>query len=128
VQRAVPNGIVGPFVEEGQPMETLLNELKQQPEHADLVQLLLAAFPPTYPLTAPAVLLQELPEPLTERERSILELLANRLSNKEIAQQLILSPHTVRNHMANIFGKLQVENRLQAVERARSLGLLPHRN
>lgn len=124
LQRAVPNGIVGPFVEAGEPMAMMLNQLKQQPQHADPVQLLLTAFPSTSALAAPIAPHPALPDPLTERELSILELLANRLSNKEIAQQLILSPHTVRNHMANIFGKLQVENRVQAIERAHALGLL----
>ena len=66
----------------------------------------------------------ELPEPLTERELDVLVLLAERLSNKEIAQKMVLSQHTVRNHLANIFGKLQVQNRVDAVKRARGLGLL----
>jgi LuxR family maltose regulon positive regulatory protein len=138
VQRAIPNGLVGPFVEQGQAMEELLNELGKQPDYAHLVQLLLAAFPkqrPRVATIAPVTLpvaptvtpedTEPLVEPLTAREIDILRLLADRLSNKEIAHELIVSVHTVRNHTANIFGKLQVANRLEAVERARSLGLLP---
>jgi LuxR family maltose regulon positive regulatory protein len=127
VQLAVPNGLFGPFVEERSSLERLLHLLGKRPEHAPLVQLMQAAFPSdrTPPVT---VATHEMPESLTERELDILHLLAARLSNKEIAQQLIVSPHTVRNHTVNIFGKLQVENRMQAVERARSLGLLPDVN
>lgn len=127
VQLAVPNGLFGPFIEEGTPLERLLHLLGKRPEHAPLVQLMQAAFPSDR--TPPAVdVAYGLLEPLSERELDILHLLAARLSNKEIAQQLIVSPHTVRNHTVNIFGKLQVENRSQAVERARSLGLLSDLN
>jgi LuxR family maltose regulon positive regulatory protein len=62
---------------------------------------------------------------LTDRELDVLRLLAGQLSNKEIAGRLVSSTNTMRNHKANVFSKLQVENRLQAVERARSSGLLP---
>lgn len=124
VQRAVPNGIVGPFVEEGQPMLRLLHELRKRPEYADLIGLLLAAFPPDPTAPAPVVPSQNMPEPLTDRELEILRLLADRLSNKEIAQRLIVSIHTVRNHAANIYGKLGVTDRREAVAKAHSLGLL----
>ncbi len=62
----------------------------------------------------------DLPVPLTDRETEVLRLLAERLSNKEIAHRLVVSTHTVRNHTANIFGKLQVENRVQAVVAGRT--------
>ncbi len=120
VQRAVPNGMIGLFIQQGQPMKQLLYALRKQPQSAPLVELLLAAFPVDSASKLGAVL-----ESLTDRETAVLQLLADGLSNKEIAQRLIVSAHTVRNHTANIFGKLQVENRLQAVERARALGLLP---
>ena len=64
-------------------------------------------------------------EPLTERELEILSLLADGLSNKEIAYRLGISSITVRNHAANLYGKLHVESRREAVSRARQLGLLP---
>ncbi len=60
---------------------------------------------------------------LTPREREVLELIAEGLDNTEIAGRLVLSPKTVRNHITNIFSKLQVENRAQAIVQARDAGL-----
>lgn len=60
---------------------------------------------------------------LTEREREILDLIARGETNTEIAQRLVLSPHTVRNHISNIFSKLQVADRAEAIIRARDAGL-----
>jgi DNA-binding NarL/FixJ family response regulator len=70
------------------------------------------------PTTPPLVF----PE-LTEREREILSLLAQGQTNAEIAQRLVLSPKTVRNHLSNVFNKLQVADRTQAIIRARDAGL-----
>lgn len=60
---------------------------------------------------------------LTERELEVLQLLARGLSNQEIADRLVISVKTVRNHVSNIFSKLQVVDRVQAVIRARNAGL-----
>jgi DNA-binding NarL/FixJ family response regulator len=60
---------------------------------------------------------------LTEREREILDLIARGETNAEIVQQLVLSPNTVRNHISNIFSKLQVADRAEAIIRAREAGL-----
>ena len=60
---------------------------------------------------------------LTEREREILGLMARRLSNQEIADRLVLSAKTVRNHVSNIFAKLQVADRAEAIMRAQQAGL-----
>ena len=60
---------------------------------------------------------------LTEREHEILELIARHETNPEIAKRLYLSPKTVRNHVSNIFTKLQVADRAQAIIRAREAGL-----
>jgi DNA-binding NarL/FixJ family response regulator len=65
---------------------------------------------------------QAFPE-LTEREREILILIAQGQNNTEIATRLVLSPHTVRNYVSNIFSKLQVADRAQAIIRARDAGL-----
>ena len=65
-----------------------------------------------------------LADPLTGREIDILALLTKRLQNKEIADRLSISPETVRRHTANIYQKLDVHDRRQAVERARSLNIL----
>jgi DNA-binding NarL/FixJ family response regulator len=60
---------------------------------------------------------------LTEREREILELIARGRSNPEITAELVLSPKTVRNHVSNVFAKLQVRDRAEAIVRAREAGL-----
>jgi DNA-binding NarL/FixJ family response regulator len=65
---------------------------------------------------------QAFPE-LTEREREILDLIAQHHTNIEIADRLSLSPKTIRNHVSNIFTKLQVIDRAQAIIRAREAGL-----
>ncbi|MFN2556451.1 MAG: response regulator [Nitriliruptorales bacterium] len=60
---------------------------------------------------------------LTEREREVLDLIAQGHNNEAIARKLFLSPKTVRNHVSNIFAKLQVADRAQAIVRARDAGL-----
>lgn len=70
----------------------------------------------------PAVEAMVFPE-LTDREREILDLVARGLNNAAITQRLVLSPKTVRNHVSNIFSKLQVADRAQAIVRAREAGL-----
>lgn len=60
---------------------------------------------------------------LTEREREILDFLARGVSNSEIANSLVISQKTVRNHVSNIFSKLQVADRAHAIIRARDAGL-----
>ncbi len=63
-------------------------------------------------------------QPLTEREREVLALVATGATNREIAAQLHLSPHTVKDYTRNVFRKLEVRNRAEAVQRAQRLGLL----
>ena len=70
----------------------------------------------------PAVAPRAFPE-LTEREREILELVARGMNNLAITQRLVLSPKTVRNHVSNIFSKLQVADRAEAIVRAREAGM-----
>ncbi len=65
---------------------------------------------------------------LTEREREILQLIAQGHSNAEIAERLLLRTKTVQNHVSNIFSKLQVADRAQAIVRAREAGLGLERN
>ena len=64
-------------------------------------------------------------EPLTRRELQVLELLAQRMTAQEIAQKLILSEQTVKRHRANIYQKLGVNCRRDAVVTAMALGILP---
>lgn len=79
-----------------------------------------AVRPPALPGSPAAVL----PEPLSTRELELLDCVADGLSNREIAARLHISAGTVRWHLGNIFGKLGVQRRTQAVARARRLGLL----
>ena len=65
-----------------------------------------------------------LSEPLSAREREVLRCLADGMSNKEIGRRLSISEGTVKNHMSQVLGKLQVLDRTQAALRARELGLL----
>jgi LuxR family maltose regulon positive regulatory protein len=78
--------------------------------------------------TAPArrqvMVNQSLVEPLSGREIEVLQLIAAGLSNREIAERLVIAPGTVKRHSNNIYGKLGVRSRTQAVARARELGLL----
>ena len=67
---------------------------------------------------------QPLLDPLTKRELGVLQLIARGSSNPEIAKELVLALDTVKRHVYNIFAKLGVKNRMQAVARARSLGLI----
>jgi DNA-binding NarL/FixJ family response regulator len=60
---------------------------------------------------------------LTEREREVLELIARGKNNSDIAELLVVSPKTVRNHITNIFSKLQVADRAEAIIKARDAGL-----
>jgi LuxR family maltose regulon positive regulatory protein len=94
------------------------------------VRRLLAAFPvaelePTQPIDA-QLPNSELIEPLSERELEVLQLIAKGLTNPEIAARLFISLNTVKGHARNIYGKLNVHSRTQAVARAQTLGLLPH--
>jgi DNA-binding NarL/FixJ family response regulator len=70
----------------------------------------------------PAPPLEAFPE-LTAREVEVLDLIARARANAEIARQLYVSPKTVRNHISNIFTKLQIADRAQAIVRAREVGL-----
>jgi DNA-binding NarL/FixJ family response regulator len=83
-----------------------------------IARRLMEFFAQLRPATSPLVF----PE-LSDREREILDLIAQGRKNHEIASQLVLSPHTVRNYVSNIIGKLQVADRAHAILRAREAGL-----
>jgi len=123
--RAEPEGYVRLFVEMGEPMARLLYEAAQRGVFAEYAGRLLAAFPePVEPATTPQQS-QAMIEPLSERELEVLAAIAEGLSNQEAAQSLYISERTVKWHASNIYGKLQVSSRTEAVARARALGILP---
>jgi LuxR family maltose regulon positive regulatory protein len=127
---AEPKGFVRTFVDEGPMMARLLQGARNRGISADYAGRLLAAFPPEDPLppgqaSAPPDQ-TGLVETLSERELEVLQLIAKGFTNREIADRLFLSLHTVKVHARNIYGKLGVGNRTQAVARARDLGVLPH--
>jgi LuxR family maltose regulon positive regulatory protein len=127
---AEPEGYVRVFVDEGPAMARLLYEALSRGISPDYIRRLLAAFPDTEPeqtdptkFPAPE---SEWVEPLSEREIEVLQLVAEGLTNKEIATRLYLSLNTIKVHTRNINGKLGVKNRMQAAARARALGILPN--
>jgi LuxR family transcriptional regulator, maltose regulon positive regulatory protein len=119
---AEPQGYVRIFLDEGEPMLALLHHATSRGVAPDYLDKLLAAFGTTAQVSSPlaAVLI----DPLSEREREILRLIAAGLSTDEIADELVIVVGTVRNHMKHIYSKLDAHSRLQAVERARTLHLL----
>ncbi len=75
-------------------------------------------------VSAPSAKHAELIDPLSSREMEVLRLVSNAMSNKEIAETLVISEGTVKNHLSNILAKLSARDRVQAVEIARRIGLL----
>lgn len=67
-------------------------------------------------------------EPLSEREQEVLLWLTSGASNREISRRLYITESTVKRHVYNIFGKLNVRNRTQAALQARKLGITPQPN
>ena len=141
---ARPGGFIRNFVDMGPPMADLLKRLQKQNVAVDYIEKLLTAFrdderavlpdvanhpiasphqprPPSPSHPAPP---QSLIDPLTHRELDVLELLGQRLYNKEIADKLFVSPETVKAHLKNIYQKLRVGNRRQAIETAKKLRIL----
>jgi len=129
---AGPEGYARLYLDEGAPAAELLRVYVRDPStpphlgtHA---RNLLAAYPDSglpasvEPGSAGG---SALAEPLTERESQVLQLIYEGYSNRKIAQQLVLALNTVKRHTSNIYGKLGVNSRTQAIARARQLGLLP---
>jgi LuxR family transcriptional regulator, maltose regulon positive regulatory protein len=84
-----------------------------------------AGLPIRPPVRRGGVVVAGLVEPLTARELEVLGLLAAGAPNRAIAEQLVVTPETVKKHLSHLFDKLGAANRTQAVGRARQLGLLP---
>jgi LuxR family maltose regulon positive regulatory protein len=135
-----PEGYQRVFVDEGPPMAALLHQLlvgrrQEQVAFADAVPreylarvadaFEQAGLPVRPPVSRGGVVVAGLVEPLTARELEVLQLLAAGAPNRAIAEQLMVTPETVKKHLSHLFDKLGVANRTQAVARARELGLLP---
>ena len=114
------------FLDGGEPMRELLSVYSRLPSagHKAYVQALLEAFtgisPAAFAQTAPT----EWIEPLTARENEVLRLLAEGLTNRQIAEKLYLAEGTVKFHVHSILNKLQVQSRTQAIARAKKLKLI----
>jgi LuxR family maltose regulon positive regulatory protein len=125
LQLAEPEGYLSTFVDEGEPMQNMLDHvLKKARLEANIgsyVEKLLSAFEPA---SRKAKQAGGLVEHLSERELEVLRYMAKGLSNPQIAGRLYLSPNTLKAHAQNIFMKLDVHNRLQAVSKAKELGLI----
>ncbi len=129
LELAEPQGYVRVFVEAGPSVaRLLLQKMKDTPENLKMyIADILAAISPETAVRseAPAPITQStLIEPLSDREVEVLRLIDQGLSNPEIAAKLVLSTGTVKVHTHNIFSKLAVTSRTQAVNKARALGLL----
>ena len=128
VNIAQPEGYIRIFVDEGPPMARLLYAALSRGITPDYVQRLLAAFPETEPekttVNQPKLSDTDWIEPLSNRELEVLQLIAEGLSRQGIAAQLVLSLNTIKTHTRNIYSKLGVNNQMQAVGKARGLGLL----
>ena len=126
---AEPEGYLRTFVDAGEPMRLLVADLRPWTSDDRLrsyADTLLAAFP------SPATTVQseirfpisEMVEPLTDRELEVLRLVADGLSDRQVADRLTVVVGTVKRHLNNLYGKLGAHSRTQALARARELGLL----
>ncbi len=130
---AEPERYVRLFLDQGPPMAALLEHALGQGMATEYVDRLLSQFITAEQGSSGAtasIAAQSsqdaslLIEPLTEREREVLQLIGTGLSNSEIAEELVIAITTVKTHIKNIYGKLNVHGRFQAIERARELNLI----
>lgn len=122
---AEPESYVLTFVSEGEPMRDLLQEAMAAGVGGAYARRLLLAFGDTGEAASnasPSV--GALAEPLTARELEILRLVASGMRNQEVADHLVISLPTVKRHIANVYGKLGVSHRTEAIVRANDLAIL----
>jgi LuxR family maltose regulon positive regulatory protein len=126
-----PEGYVRTFVDLGPPMRDLLLVAGRRGIAPGYVPRLLAAFPDLEPDSIPSPAarpkrrqIEDLVEPLTDREVQILRRLAAGLTNRQIAEELYLSINTIKWYTTQIYGKLEVSRRAEAVARAHELSIL----
>jgi LuxR family maltose regulon positive regulatory protein len=120
---AQTGGFIRLFADLGPRMQDLLNRLHSRGIASIYINQILAAFHDAKP-AVPPVGTAEIIEPFTGRELEVITLLLQRLSNKEIAQELFISPTTVKRHTINIYQKLNVNNRRDAIAQAVALGIV----
>lgn len=121
---AEPEGYVRLFVDEAMPMAELLETAVSQKISTNYTKKLLAAFGNQNDLHPSSFTSHPLIEPLSDRELEVLQLVAEGFSNREIGERLFLALPTVKGHNRNIYSKLNVTRRTEAVARARELGIL----
>ena len=127
VTQAEPQGSIRLFLDEGVPMKTLLTKLQHKTGMATYASQLLAAFgtqTSDEKRVTVATLSHLPPEVFSQRELEILRLIQDGNSNQKISERLFLSLSTVKWHNQNIFAKLDVQRRTEAVARALELKLL----
>lgn len=131
-------GFIFMFLEMGLPLANLFKRLSGKTASKDHIKKILYAFEGIKPeadtevsalntISPHTPSAQPLIEPLSNRELEVLELLAQRFQNKEIAENLFISPNTVRTHLQNIYQKLNVNSRQLAIAKAIDLGILSSR-
>jgi DNA-binding NarL/FixJ family response regulator len=119
VFQGVRAGAVG-YLLKDVPAQTLIETIRRVHDGEIFIQPEIASRTLRIALHSPA----ELVEPLSDREREVLVMLAQGIPNKEIADKLRLAEGTVKNHVSNILGKLQAQNRTEAADIARKKGLI----
>ncbi len=136
LEMAEPEGFISVFVEHGKPVAAALAEMVEKNQSGTVqtgyIECILDAFSGSCPLgderLAPVLSARIKPmtliNSLTDRELVVLRIMAEGLKYKEIAARLFISQNTVRFHVKAIYGKLNVNNRMQAIEKARQLLIL----
>ena len=120
VQMAEAPGYIRLFIDEGEPLRQLLAELAQQKNVPHYTATLLTHFP----ADTPPIMPPPANDPLSPREREVLQLIAAGLTNQEIANKLVIAPSTAKRHVINIYNKLDINNRAEATARAYEMGLV----
>jgi LuxR family maltose regulon positive regulatory protein len=122
-----PEDCIRIYVDEGLPMFSLLSEINTQRIKPDYIARILSAFKTEKKYSNDKTILslsQPLIDPLSQRELEVLQLITEGLTNREIGERLFIALDTVKGHNRRIFDKLNVENRAQAIKKARNLKLL----
>ena len=118
---AQPHGYLRTFADIGEPLLPLLQEAAQRALMPAYIGKIISAMKGKGPLVVGTA---QLVEPLSVRELEVLRLLVSGFSNRQIAAKLVISLGTVKTHVHNIYGKLEVNNRGQAIQRATELELV----